>query len=47
MAMPAGSKPQDPERQASLSFATPDESRSVVHVFAAMAMNTELRGATS
>jgi hypothetical protein len=47
MAVPPGSKPQDPERQASLSFATPDESRSVIHVFAAMAMNTELRGARS
>jgi hypothetical protein len=47
MAVLPGSKPQDPERQASSSFATPDESRSVIHVFAAMAMNTELRGARS
>jgi hypothetical protein len=47
MAEPPGSKPQYPGRQASLSFAKKDESRSVIHVFAAMAINTELRGATS
>ncbi|MGA9672650.1 MAG: hypothetical protein WBQ94_25765 [Terracidiphilus sp.] len=47
MAAPPESKPQDPGCRASLSFAAPDESRSVIYVFAAMAMNTELRGATS
>jgi hypothetical protein len=47
MAVPRTSTPQGPRHRASLSFATPDESRSVIHVFAAMAMNTELRGATS
>jgi len=47
MAVPPEGKLQDPGRRASLSFAAPDESRSIIHVFAAMAMNIELRGVTS
>jgi hypothetical protein len=45
--VPPSSMSQDPGHRASLSFATPDESRTVIHIFAAMAMNAEHRGATS
>jgi hypothetical protein len=34
------------EQTASLSFASADESRTAIYVFAAMAMNAEHRGAT-
>jgi hypothetical protein len=47
MAVPPSSMSQDPVHRASLSFATPDESRTVIHIFAAMAMNAEHRGTTS
>jgi hypothetical protein len=38
---------QEPRQNASLSFAVADESRIIIHVFAAMAMNAEHRGAMS
>ncbi len=38
---------QEPRQGASLGFAVADESRTVIHVFAAMAMNAEHRGAMS
>jgi hypothetical protein len=47
MAVPPSCIQQDARDRASSSFVTSDESRSVIHVFAAMAMNTELPGATS
>lgn len=46
MAVPRTSIQQEPRHGASLSFVAADESRAVIHVFAAMAMNTEHRGAT-
>lgn len=42
MAVPRTSMPQDPRHRASLSFATADESRTVIHIFAAMAMNADI-----
>jgi len=42
----AGANPPLPRRTAMLSFPTAEESRTVVHIFAAMAMNAEHRGAT-
>jgi hypothetical protein len=45
MAEPRTSIQQEPRQGASLSFAFADESRTVIHVFAAMAMNAEHRGA--
>jgi hypothetical protein len=46
MTMHGGSLPQQPERGTSLRLTATDEYRTMVHVFAAMAMNAEHRGAT-
>ena len=46
MAMPSASPPQQTRSGASLSFPAAEESRAVIHIFAAMAMNAEHRGAT-
>jgi hypothetical protein len=46
MAEPCTSFQQEPRQGASLSFAAADETRAVIHIFAAMAMNAEHRGAT-
>lgn len=40
----AGASPPQPIRATSLSFPMGEESRTVIHIFAAMAMNTEHRG---
>lgn len=45
MVMPGVGPPQ-PRREISLSFPTAEESRVVIHIFAAIAMNAEHRGAT-
>jgi hypothetical protein len=45
MATLGASSPQ-PRRTATLGFPTLEESRTVIHIFAAMAMNGEHRGAT-
>jgi hypothetical protein len=42
----AGVSPPQPRLEASLSFPTAEESRTAIHIFAAMAMNAEHRGAT-
>jgi hypothetical protein len=42
----AGVSPPQPRLEDSLSFSTAEESRTVIHIFAAMAMNAEHRGAT-
>jgi len=47
MAEPRTSIQQEPRQGASLSLVSADESRTVIHVFAAMAMNAEHRGAMS
>ena len=41
MAEPNTNVPWEPRQGASLTFAVADESRAVIHVFAAMAMNAE------
>jgi hypothetical protein len=41
-----GSPPPQARGEASLSFPSAEESRTVIHIFAAMAMNAEHRGAT-
>ncbi len=46
MATLVGSPPPQARRRASLSFPAAEESRTVIHIFAAMAMNAEHRGAT-
>ena len=46
MATARPSTPQDRVHETSLSFPTAEESRTVIHIFAAMAMNAEHRGAT-
>jgi hypothetical protein len=46
MAVPGTNVKQEPRQGASLRFAAADESRAVIHAFAAMAMNAEHRGAT-
>jgi len=45
MAEPRNGVQQEPRRGASLSFAGADESRAVIHIFAAMAMNAGRPGA--
>ena len=45
MAVPPTGVRQEPRHQASMSF-DDDKSRDVIHIFAAMAMNAEYRGAT-
>jgi hypothetical protein len=42
----AGASTPQTIRATSLSFATAEESRTVIHIFAAMTMNTEHRGMT-
>lgn len=42
----AGTSPPQPIRATSSSFPTAEESRTVIHIFAAMAMKTERRGMT-
>ena len=42
----AGARPPLPRRTATLSLPAAEESRTVIHIFAAMAMNAEHRGAT-
>ena len=42
----AGASPPLPRRTATLSLPAAEESRTVIHIFAAMAMNAEHRGAT-
>ncbi len=45
MGMPGVSLPPQPRRGASLSLPTAGESKTVIHIFAALAMNTDHRGA--
>jgi hypothetical protein len=46
MATARPSQPPQPRRETSLSFPTGEESKTVIHIFAAMAMNARHRGAT-
>jgi hypothetical protein len=46
VAVPRATVQQEPGQGASLRFAAADESRAVIHAFAAIAMNTEHRGVT-
>jgi hypothetical protein len=46
VAVPRTTVQQEPGQGASLRFAAADESRAVIHAFAAIAMNTEHRGVT-
>ena len=42
----AAASPPQPVRATSLSFSRAEESRTVIHIFAAIAMNTKHRGMT-
>jgi hypothetical protein len=46
MATAGPSQPPQPRREISLSFPTAEESKTVIHIFAAIAMNAGHRGAT-
>lgn len=46
LATPGANPPEQAKREASLSFPAAEESRTVIHIFAAMAMNAEHRGTT-
>ncbi len=46
VAMATASVSRQPTCSPSLSFTASDESRTIIHVFAAMAMNTDNQGAT-